>query len=1231
MPWSRVLNLAFWVICTAAIRSIHGASLNYQPLAASVYGKPPDIGPCQPFDESSCTWCCFPCLTRRAATDKTINTSMISSSGGNAATHSKLFMQPQLRSIHPTSGLSRHGALRPTLNWLMFYGSLPHYVASAAVRQPWTHLMSQALSTWPKPRLQPVARLCLGKHLRPRKLRPQARFRPRHKRSRQRNHAWHPQVVSRLQAARDCWLLLLAQCAHQLQGSYRVLLLQVVVPLMQSAVTRSVSTQAPRNSSTKLIPASLHSIRGASPGPYVTGLDQIRTPPALPARPLRFRPLRVNRTSCLHLPTARLGSPPSRLLLRLPCSATMDLLRDPLHDSVLDEALADDGLPPATTTAMATTSALDEGTAEAEVDRASEAGSALFTLTAAMEEADRSPSTDRGPGPHGPPPAVPVRHPLARLYIPGLTSEMSVRPPIQLQGPQGTARGPRPATTTTASSSSCARGPPTTPNMPGEPDDPYWQRVVGVNVLNTLQHTGPAFVHAPTLAAVRSWGALRIILEEATEMDEICCQRIDPQDLNSSLHLPGPHGTGTDLDHEQEEAEEEQPEGEEEEAADNESSPDDHDSDAPDAPDDPDGSTGPSVVGLTATLVDSGSGGSGGGSGAAGLDLDPTDPLNHAGSGTTLTAALPSSVMPGDMIYEVDDVSFNLSAASRCLLSTRQEVARMRAGNRHRRPNGAAESSRSRSRTPPRGSGDAARQGLGNNRPDPHSLSTIPAWSRLSGETPFLPLLRHICQVVQSARRPNALPQNDRKRSLAVSVCTALVDVAQPTAILPYSESTGPRLLCSQPCRYTCAVAFQPALQAWLMLAVWFTLLVRPLFQLLPAVCPRQQRLCSACQSASLASTSDGDLALMPQTAVSNSPRSLGAQVLPQASPATHSTSRLGPNSQGPLALHMRLLVLLICLQPSCAGQWTEARVATHAAEVAGGAHHVTSNLLASAPKPGGFPTRNRPMLNACYTRAAKRAYQRACNRAVRQGQTRYRGRLLTSAQVPAARRSTQPFATPNAPTRRPGHHQTGGVQLFTSNSGGLGGGVYDELPTYLTNSHVDVAVVQESKWTTCMEYTSGPWTCVHTGCKSRKQAGVLVMVHTRLALPSQIRFEHLVKGRLIHVRVPLKTSDHRHLHVLGVYQKTHENNDKTTPQQRQQLWQAIHKCLGQLPVRDSVVLIGDLNTPLRPMEPWVGKAVGAQPANPPDDVGELETILQAHSLVALNTWYPASGGSHTF
>ena len=138
-------------------------------------------------------------------------------------------------------------------------------------------------------------------------------------------------------------------------------------------------------------------------------------------------------------------------------------------------------------------------------------------------------------------------------------------------------------------------------------------------------------------------------------------------------------------------------------------------------------------------------------------------------------------------------------------------------------------------------------------------------------------------------------------------------------------------------------------------------------------------------------------------------------------------------------------------------------------------------------------------------------------------------------------------------------------------------------------------------------------------------------MVHTRFALPSQIRYEHLIKGRLIHVRIPLRTSDSRHLHVIGVYQKTHENNDKTTPHQRQQIWQALHKCLGQLPVRDSVVLLGDFNSPLRPLHPMVGEHVCEMPANPPGDVPEMEMLLRAHQLVVLNSWYPVPGGSHTF
>ena len=68
-----------------------------------------------------------------------------------------------------------------------------------------------------------------------------------------------------------------------------------------------------------------------------------------------------------------------------------------------------------------------------------------------------------------------------------------------------------------------------------------------------------------------------------------------------------------------------------------------------------------------------------------------------------------------------------------------------------------------------------------------------------------------------------------------------------------------------------------------------------------------------------------------------------------------------------------------------------------------------------------------------------------------------------------------------------------------------------------------------------------GHWACVHSVCRTHKHAGIMVLVHSRVALPSQLRFEHLLKGRLLHVRVPIAGPDRRHLHIIAVYQKTHD------------------------------------------------------------------------------------------
>ena len=87
----------------------------------------------------------------------------------------------------------------------------------------------------------------------------------------------------------------------------------------------------------------------------------------------------------------------------------------------------------------------------------------------------------------------------------------------------------------------------------------------------------------------------------------------------------------------------------------------------------------------------------------------PGDPLHMIHSITDATASGHAfSTRPGDWVYEAEAVSFNLSAAHRCLEQTRRNVVALREGNRHRRGSG-TEASRSRSRPrSPRSTSDTA-------------------------------------------------------------------------------------------------------------------------------------------------------------------------------------------------------------------------------------------------------------------------------------------------------------------------------------------------------------------------------------------------------------------------------------------------------------------------------------------------------------------------------------------
>eukprot|EP00439_Symbiodinium_sp_Y106_P087445 s228_g54.t1 len=205
------------------------------------------------------------------------------------------------------------------------------------------------------------------------------------------------------------------------------------------------------------------------------------------------------------------------------------------------------------------------------------------------------------------------------------------------------------------------------------------------------------------------------------------------------------------------------------------------------------------------------------------------------------------------------------------------------------------------------------------------------------------------------------------------------------------------------------------------------------------------------------------------------------------------------------------------------------------------------------------------------------------------------------------------------------------GLHIFCWNSGGLGGGLYPELLTFLTESATDVAIILETKWQENMEFTTGPWTCVHGGCKSRKEAGILILVRQSLAPASQLRYEHLLQGRVAHVRIPLRGSEARHLHIIAVYQKVHNPKVASCMDQRQQVWQAVHRCLHGLPVRDSILLLGDFNTPVQTELPYVGHHVSPLPSHPPEDMEKLKLLMRAHALVAINTWRSNAAPAATF
>ena len=81
---------------------------------------------------------------------------------------------------------------------------------------------------------------------------------------------------------------------------------------------------------------------------------------------------------------------------------------------------------------------------------------------------------------------------------------------------------------------------------------------------------------------------------------------------------------------------------------------------------------------------------------------------------------------------------------------------------------------------------------------------------------------------------------------------------------------------------------------------------------------------------------------------------------------------------------------------------------------------------------------------------------------------------------------------------------------------------VFQEVETFLRDAQLDLMMIQETKWSTDMQWSSRGYHYVHSAGANKldKVEGVLTIISDRLAKASDLQFIDVHPGRLLHVRV---------------------------------------------------------------------------------------------------------------
>ena len=280
-----------------------------------------------------------------------------------------------------------------------------------------------------------------------------------------------------------------------------------------------------------------------------------------------------------------------------------------------------------------------------------------------------------------------------------------------------------------------------------------------------------------------------------------------------------------------------------------------------------------------------------------------------------------------------------------------------------------------------------------------------------------------------------------------------------------------------------------------------------------------------------------------------------------------------------------------------------------------------TRTSEAIAAKHVGFREAQPPLRVQDISSCAKRTYRRAYARSCRDGGAFYKGQWRAHPWF-------QPVAIRTCAL--PGSHRTASRQqslrTLTWNPGGLHSQVFREFETYAIDSFLDLCVMQETKWTFDGTWSTHAYHYIHSAgeAKEDRVGGVLIMVSTRVA-PKQadIQFHAVHPGRLLHVRINRKQP----IHVLNLYQYT-ANDHKLTPERRHKYLLRLRHTLQGLPIRNMLIIGGDLNTTCTPQAKVCGKWILPATEAHNKDPSDLMAILSVHSLTILNSWHRPSHGN---